>query len=147
MKTLLFATLLTTGLMLGASAQEKEKIKERDVPTAVQTSFKTEFPNASNVEWRMKDATYKAKFKMNDMDHMASFDAAGKLMSKGMKIKESELPSAVASAVKGSYADRAIDEVYSVDKSGTMHYLVKLKGTPETKVLYTADGQVVKEKM
>lgn len=147
MKTLLFLALLTTGLMLGASAQEKDKIKESDVPTAIQTSFKTEFPNAKDVEWKMKEGTYKAKFKMNDMAHFAAYDAAGKMTSKGMKIKESELPSAVASAVKGSYADRAIDEVYSVDKSGTKHYMVKLKGTPETKLLYTADGQVVKEKM
>lgn len=145
MKKIFFATLLTTGIVLGVSAQDK--IKDKDVPTAVQTSFKTEFPNAKSVDWKMKEGKYKVMFKVDDMDHIASFDADGKMKSKGMKIKESELPPEVATAVKGSYADRTIDHVYKMDKDGTAHYLVKLNGTPETKVMYSADGKVVKEKM
>ncbi|HEX6432189.1 MAG TPA: PepSY-like domain-containing protein [Niastella sp.] len=148
MKNILFVTLLTTGLVLGASAQDKQqdKLKESDVPTAVQTNFKTAFPNAKDVEWKMKEGKYKVAFEVNGTDHIASFGTDGKMMSKGMKIRTSELPSAVASAVKSAYADREINNVYRVDKDGTVAYLVKLDGDPETKVLYSADGQVVKEK-
>lgn len=149
MKKVLFAIALSTCLVLSASAQDKsqEKLKETDLPTAVKTSFKTTFPNAKDVDWKMKEGKYKVDFELNGLDHLASFDADGKLIARGMKIRQSELPSAVSTAVKSTYADREIDNVYRVDKNGTAYYLVKLDGNPETKVLYTTDGQVVKEKM
>lgn len=150
MKKILFATLFATGLVLGASAQDKiseqDKLKESDVPATVQSSFKSAFPNAKDVEWKMKEGKYKVSFDVNGTDHMAAFGADGKLMSKGMKIRTSELPTAVSDAVKSAHAGRNIDEVYRMDKDGTAYYLVKLSGDPETKVKYTADGQMVKEK-
>lgn len=152
MKKILFATLLSTGLVLGASAQEAKQVKpaqelkEADVPATVKTNFKTAFPNAKDVEWKMKEGKYKVGFEVNGTDHMAAFDADGKMLSKGMKIRTSELPSAVATAVESAYADRTIVDVYRVDKDGTVQYLVKLDGDPETKIMYSADGQVVTEK-
>jgi hypothetical protein len=141
MKKIFFLGLLTTGLMLGTYAQD---IKEKDVPAAIQTSFKTGFPNAKDVEWKLKDGKYKAKFEVNGLDHFAKYGADGKLMARGMKIRTSEIPNAVSTAVKNAYAARMIDDVYRVDKEGAAFYLVKMKGDPETKVLYTADGQVAK---
>jgi hypothetical protein len=143
MKKILFAILLTTGFVMGAFAQE---LKETDVPAAIKTSFKTAFPNAKDVDWKMKEGKYKVDFDIDGTDHIAAFGADGKMISKGMKIRVSELPSAVTSAVKSSYAGKDIQNVYRVDKNGTVCYLVKLEGNPETRVLYSADGQVVKEK-
>lgn len=142
MKKILFATLLSAGLMMGASAQET---KESDVPPAVKTNFKTAFPNAKDVDWKMKEGKYKAKFEVNGTDYMASFGADGKILSKGLKIRRSELPTAVMDAVKS--AGKTIDNVYRMEKNGSTYYLVKLEGDPDTKVLYTPDGQVAKEKL
>jgi hypothetical protein len=141
MKKILFVGLFTAGLMLGSYAQDN--LKEKDVPPAIQTTFKTEFPNAKDVEWKLKDGKYKVEFEINGLDHFAKYGTDGKIMAKGMKIRTSELPNAVSSAVKSGYADRTIDDVYRVDKDGSAFYLVKLNGNPETKVLYSADGQVV----
>jgi hypothetical protein len=143
MKKIILATLLTTGLVMGAFAQE---LKETDVPAAVKTSFKTAFPNAKDVDWKMKEGKYKVDFDIDGTDHIAAFGTDGKMISKGMRIRVSELPSAVTSAVKSAYAGRDINNVYRVDKDGTVNYLVKLDGNPETRVMYSADGQVVKEK-
>jgi hypothetical protein len=145
MKKKIFASLIVIGLALGVSAQEK--IKEKDVPATVQASFKGANPEAKNVDWKMKDGAYKAKFKVNGMNHIASYDANGKVTSTGMEIKEAELPAAVLSAVKLAYQDRSIDDVYKVDKNGSTQYMVKLKGSPETKLMYSPEGQVIKEKM
>jgi hypothetical protein len=141
MKKIIFVGLLIAGCMLGSYAQDN--LKEKDVPPAIQTSFKTEFPNAKDIEWKMKDGKYKVEFEVNGLDHFAKYGTDGKLMAKGMKIRTSELPGAIATSVKNTYADRTIDDVYRVDKDGSAFYLVKLNGNPETKVLYTADGQVV----
>ncbi len=130
--------------MLGSYAQDN--LKDKDLPPAILSSFKTEFPNAKDIEWKMKDGKYKVEFEVNGLDHFAKYGTDGKLMAKGMKIRTSELPNAVATSVKNTYADRTIDDVYRVDKDGSAFYLVKLDGDPETKVLYSADGQVAKDK-
>jgi uncharacterized membrane protein YkoI len=144
MKKILFAMLLSAGFLIKASAQD---IKAGEVPAAVKTNFKTAFPNAKEVDWKKKEGNYKAKFEINGTDYIAFYSADGKIISKGLKIRRSELPTAISDAVKNNYAGRTIDNVYRMDKNGTAYYLVKLEGDPDTKVLFTADGQVSKEKI
>ena len=146
MKKILLAALLMSGLSLCGTAQEKEKIKDKDVPVAVQTTFNAEYPEAKDIEWKLKDGHYKVVFEVNGTNQIASFDSIGKLLSKGIEIKEAELPAAVTSAVRSGYAGRTIDVVYKIEKDGSLNYLVKLNGDPVTKILYSADGQVIKEK-
>lgn len=146
MKKAFFATLLMVGLTAGLSAQEKQKVKNTDVPAAIQTSFKTEFPNAKDAEWILKDGHYKVEFEVNDVDNIAAFDASGKLVAKGIEIKRNELPAAVTAALQSAHAGKDIDDVYKMEKDGNTHYLVKFDGNPKTKVVYAADGQEIKEK-
>jgi Protein of unknown function (DUF2874). len=145
MKNKLLIALFTTCLAMTATAQDK--MNEKDLPAAVKTGFKNEFPNAKTVEWKMKEGKYKAKFEVNGINQIASFGKDGKLIAKGMRIRQSEIPTPVATAVKSAYANRTIDHVYRVDKNGAAHYLIKLDGEPETKLQYTANGQVATEKM
>jgi hypothetical protein len=146
MKKILFAVLFTTGLMLGANAQTstEQKLKVGEVPATLKTSFKTEFPNAKDVEWTLKEGKYKVKFELNDLDNFAKYDADGKMIAKGMQIKQTDLPPAVTAAVKTAYANKEIDDVYKVEKEGVTQYLIKFD--KDLKVMYTADGQVVTEK-
>jgi thioredoxin-related protein len=146
MKKKLLALLLLTGLTLSVTAQEKEKIDQKDVPMAVLATFKNEYPEAKDMKWKMKEEKYKVEFEVNGTDHIASFDATGKMLSKGIEIKEAELPAAVTTAIQSGYAGRTIDDAYKVEKDSIIHYLVKLNGNPETKILYSADGQVIKDK-
>jgi hypothetical protein len=144
MKKILFVLLLSTGFILRAAAQD---VKESDVPTAVKTNFKSAFSNAKDVEWKKKEGKYKAKFEVNGTDYIAYYGADGKIISKGLKIRRSELPTVITDAVKTGYTGRTIDNVYRMDKNGSDYYLVKLEGDPDTKVLFTPDGQVAKEKI
>jgi hypothetical protein len=146
MKKLLLITLLGFFAAFGVNAQG-EDIKDKDVPQAVRTAFDNQFNNTTLVDWKMKDGKYKASFTMNLKKHIAEFNSSGELLSKGEKIKREELPTAVADAVKTSYASTKIDEVFRIEKGGQTQYMVKLEGDPKKKVIYDAQGQVVKEKM
>ena len=94
----------------------------------------------------MKEGKYKAHFKVNDVKQVAAFDETGALVYKGVAIKESELPPSISTNTKSVYSGRTISEVYKMDKNGTVSYLVKLNGDPDTKIMYSADGQVIKDK-
>lgn len=141
--------------MAGVQAQEHNKdkdhkkmeIKEKDVPEAVRSAFQSQFANASDVDWKMMKGKYKAKFEMGDVDHMAEFTSTGELVSKGMEIDKNEVPTLVSDAVKTGYAGKNIDEVYRVEKGGSTYYMVKLDGDPDKKLMYDAQGKLVKEKM
>jgi Protein of unknown function (DUF2874). len=146
MKKKLLALCLAAGIVLSVNAQEKTKISDKDLPATIQTNFKSQYPDASGADWKLKDGKYKVHFNVNGTKQMAAYDQAGTMLSKGVEIKQSELPANITSSTKSLYANRDIDEVYKVDKNGATQYLVKLKGDPETKILYSADGQVIKEK-
>jgi putative PepSY-like beta-lactamase-inhibitor len=146
MKKLLLITVLAAFISFGVNAQQKD-IKEKDVPEAVRTAFKNQFDNTMMTDWKMKDDKYKVMFTMNMKKHMAEFSSSGELLSKGEKINIDQLPTKVADAVKTGYASSNIDEVYRIEKGGQTQYLVKLEGKPEKKIVYDAQGNVVKEKM
>ncbi|HRO71398.1 MAG TPA: PepSY-like domain-containing protein [Chitinophagaceae bacterium] len=146
MKKTLLAALLITALSLGLNAQDGQKVKDADLPAAIKTSFQSEFPDARDVEWVLKDGHYKVEFEVKDVDNIAAFDASGKLLKKGIEIKQSELPAAVSSALQSAHAGKDIDDVYKMEKDGTSYYLVKFDGNPKTKVMYSPEGQEIKDK-
>jgi len=145
MKKQLCTIFLAAGLALGVYAQDETTVQDRDLPAGIQTSFKSQFADANGAEWKMKDGKYKVNFKRNGVKNMASFDETGNLLSKGVEIKENELPAAITTAVSTGYADRKIDEIYRVETNGTTSYMVKLKGDPKTKLMYSEDGQIIKD--
>lgn len=149
MKKQFLALCVAAGLAIGVNAQQTtdpQPVQDKDVPASIQTSFKGQYPDATMPEWMMKEGKYKVHFKVNDVKQIAAFDETGALLFKGVAVKESELPASISTNTKSVYTGRAIEEVYKLDKNGTVSYLVKLNGKPETKVLYSADGQVIKDK-
>ncbi len=146
MKKTLLAALLVTALSLGLNAQDAQKVKDADLPAAIKTSFQSEFLDARDVEWVLKDGHYKVEFEVKDVDNIAAFDASGKLLKKGIEIKKSELPAAISSALQSAHSGKDIDDVYKMEKDGTSYYLVKFNGNPKTKVMYSPEGQEIKDK-
>ena len=148
MKKLVMVFLLSTGVALGAVAQDKDKqeIPAKDVPGSVQTSFKNSYSSARDVEWKQKDGKYIAEFEIDGKDHFAGFDANGTLVKKGMEITKEELPAAVISIIQTSYAADKIDDVYKIEEDGQVKYKVELDGNPDKKLMFSSDGKLLEEK-
>jgi len=144
MKKKLLIGCLAAGLALSVKAQVT--VPTNSLPSSIQTSFKGQYPDASSMSWRTKEDLYRVNFTRDGVKQMAAYDASGKLISSGTTVKETELPTAIGSSVKSAYAGRSVDEIYKIDKNGTSSYWITLKGSPETKIMYGADGQVIKDK-
>ena len=65
MKKKLIMFCLAAGLALGISAQDK--VQDKDVPAPIQTNFKSQYPDASAVNWKMKEGNYKGN--LNDQSY------------------------------------------------------------------------------
>ena len=148
MKKAILAFLLVSGLTLGVRAQDEKKkeISSQDVPEEVMKSFNSTFANATDVEWKKKNNEYKVSFDMNGIEHHAMFNSSGTVTSQGHEISESDLPAAVATALKKDYPNHRIDEVHTMIKDGDNTYKVSLDGSPDKKVIYSPDGKMIKEK-
>jgi len=145
MKHVFISLLLLTGITLGVSAQDSAKAKTQDVPQSVQAALKSAYPAAKDIEWKMKDGIYKASFEVNGTEHFAGITSSGEVKSKGAEIPADQLPSTISSAIKTSYANWKIDDVFRVEENGSSSYLVELDGNPDKQVHYSSDGKLIKE--
>ncbi|TXK52662.1 hypothetical protein FVR03_00980 [Pontibacter qinzhouensis] len=140
MKKLVFIMALGFGISTAAIAQN-------DVPEQIKSSFSNSYSQATDVEWDQKDDSYHAKFEVNNQEHYAVYNEDGTLEKKGREIAPSELPQAVRTAIDQQYANRTIEKAGTVEKDGKTMYKAKLDGDDEDlKVIFNADGTVVKEK-
>lgn len=122
-------------------------LAQDNVPQQVKSKFESSYAQATDVEWKQKDDGYWVKFEMNNTEHYVAYDANGNVKKHGQEIPVSELPQAVRDAINKQYPNREIEEAGTVEKDGKTMYKAKLEGEPEDlKVIFNADGSVVKEK-
>lgn len=57
------------------------KFSNVSLPDAVKDSFMEKFGSSINTEWLETDNFYEAIFYLNDIEHIAHFDSAGKLLN------------------------------------------------------------------
>jgi len=145
MKNLLLIAALSLFTVPGVHAQ-KTKVQDNDVPQAVMTAFDRQYPNTSDVNWKMKDGSYKAKFTMSGTKHLAEFNSAGTLTKTGVAIPKQDLPSVVTSAINREYTSTNTGDIYRVQKDGQTHFLVEIDGRTGKTVIYDEQGNVVREK-
>lgn len=140
MRKLVLTLALGFGISTAVFAQD-------DVPAQVKSSFESTYAQASDVEWKAKDDSYHAKFDMNNTEHYVEYNADGTIEKRGRKIEVTELPAAVQTAINQQYANRTIEKAKAMEKDGKTMYMAKLEGDDEDlKVVFNADGTVVKEK-
>lgn len=128
-----------------APAANAQKLPPTQVPAPVQAAFTKAFPNAMDVEWKMRGTQYKVEFETGLFftDHEAWYDASGKLLRHEEEISPGDLPAAVTSAIATEFPGYRIDDTERITIDGVVSYVVelKMKGYQEWKVAYDASGK------
>jgi hypothetical protein len=130
--------MLITALFMYAAIQAQD-VPASQVPAAVKNTLKAKFPKTTGLDWEMKGDLYEADFDVNNIDHKALLDAAGKLVAVKYDIRTTALPAAIKTALKG----KKIDGVEKVEKNGTIFYQVELDSKPHDEhLVFSADGKI-----
>ena len=113
-KKTVLALIFVLGLAPYVNAQNRKskEIRSSSVPTAVLNTFKSTFANARDVEWKKKDNNYKVSFEMRGIDHHATLNSSGKIISQGHEIAPRDIPGGISGAIKNSYPNHRIDDVF-----------------------------------
>ncbi len=145
-KGLLIATLV----LLFAAGSYAQVPQAPQVPAVVTAAFSKAFPNALDVEWKVKGAQYKVEFETGLflMDHEAWYNAEGKLLRHEEEISTSDLPEAVVATSAREFPGYRIDDVERNTVEGVVTYVVelKLKGQPEWKVAFDTTGKLLEKR-
>ena len=103
MKNISIVLLCIVALTLTAEGQALK------VPEAVKKAFNAKFPNATNVKWGKENAKeYEAEFKLNGSAISSNFKQDGSWVETESVIPNSEVPTAVTTAVTSKYKGAVI---------------------------------------
>ncbi|MGZ3862765.1 MAG: PepSY-like domain-containing protein [Bacteroidia bacterium] len=140
--------IITTALMLTATAAWAQKVKESEVPEAVITSFRSNFKEAKVEKWeKEKDGSYEAEFDLNKTETSASFSADGKLIETETEINTSELPKGVSDYITKNYPGYKNREAARItDAAGKVSYEAEVKkGKEEMDLTFDVNGNFLKK--
>lgn len=118
-----------------------------DVPRAVMEAFTKKFPAATEVKWGKENSKeYEAEFKLNGNQVSANFLPDGSWVETESAIHISDLPGAVAAAVKSKYPNAVMVRAFKIEKAtGAVAYETEFKtGNKKKELILNADGTLAK---
>ena len=135
-------------------AQAKD-IPQSQVPSEILNQFNSQFPDASSVEWEMKNGLYNAEFETGwfidlgwNVDHEVWYNAASELVTHKEDISQDELPEAVNNRIKTDFSGYTIEDLKRITDNGAVVYKMELNSSQQQDwdVVIDANGVVVNKK-
>ena len=149
MKKTIISVALAVFLLNGYSQEKKETktAKSVNVPELVKKAFAAEFPSVAKVKWSIeKPGEYEAEFDLNKTGTSALFDSKGVVLEKESKMKESDLPQTIKSALAKGFVGYKISEIEKTDSKGKVTYEMEAKkGKKESELVFDASGKLMKQ--
>ncbi len=122
-----------------------QKMKEKDVPTAVNTAFTTKYPKTEAKSWERENANFEVEFDYNKTEMSLLIDPNGKIIETETEIKPVELPKAVNEYCAKNVAGKKIKEASKItDDKGTVTYEAEID---ETDYIFDANGAFIKKEV
>ncbi len=139
-----------------------------NVPAGTQTIFSTQYPNATGVVWSnydslatypidwelsgwapMNSTGYVVQFNMDNDNYYGWYDSEGNWIGSSYSLKDhSKLPAAVHTAISSKYSDYTITDINTeLQKDKTAYEIEMKKDNSKVKLLVSADGNILKEKV
>jgi hypothetical protein len=135
---------LITSLLIGGSillAACSQGLNDSKVPTAVKTSFATDFPGNSP-QWDKENSNYEANFKQDGKTMSALYDENGNMQETETDINVSDLPKPVQDYITNNYPGEKIKEAAVITKAhGEINYEAEVN---DMDVLFAQDGKFIK---
>lgn len=136
--------LIISALLLTSLVGCDNDIAFSEVPSVVQNTFKSNFPNSRDVEWEKYGDDFEVDFELNDIDYSARIDAKGNLLTYKYDIDMSEIPQPIHGFFEKEYAGKIYDDSEKLVQNGVSYYQMEIEGfLSDTKVVVDSLGNRV----
>lgn len=113
---------------------------EDNVNQKVLNAFKSDFINASEVEWTVANDYYKASFVYNDKYVFAYYSSDGELLGMTRYISSTDLPIHLQMNLKKKYSNYWVSDLFEVAKSDATSYYLTIENADTQIVLKSTGG-------
>lgn len=142
--------LLIVLVVIGLWSCSKNGIEPNQVPDAVMSSFKSEYPTASNEKWSKGDTKedYEVEFDFEGKKWEVEYDKKGDWKEKEYEIKFEDLPQAAKDYISLNYSGADIEETEKVWTKEETYYEVEFDlEDKEYEVYFDSEGNFIKEEV
>ena len=141
MNKLLFICILS----IGYCSVQAQSLKPAEVPAAVSSVFKSNYPYATNAKWEMEDGFYEVSFQNAKNDMSVLYSSKGELAMTETKCEISSLPPAIMEYfTKNIVGAKITDAAKLVDSQGIVSYEAEVNNAD---YLFTAGGQFLRKQV
>jgi len=103
-------------------------IPSSEVPSIVANTFKSQFPDAVDVEWETVRSDYEVSFELENVDHDALLDNSGNILKYKYKIEEIEVPTAIRTFLETEYPQEQWDDPEHIIEGNSNYYQLEIEG-------------------
>lgn len=124
-------------------------VRAQEVPSSVAQAFQQRYPAAQHTVWdELEEGEFTATFVLGSAEMSARFSPAGEWRSATVYLEESDVPSAVRSAVAKKFPDYDMYDVVRVENTKTRFYEMTLESEEDALVVQVGeDGSILKKEI
>jgi hypothetical protein len=136
MKKILIALMLFVSMSFSAVFAGEKKVS----PYVLQ-AFQSEFTTATDVNWTITDAYFKAAFILNEQFISAYYTPEGELFAVTRNVSTTQLPIHLMNSIKKDFSGYWVSELFEMNKSDGSSYYIRLENADEVLILRSSPGE------
>lgn len=114
---------------------------------AIRNKFSSDFPGASDIEWKTALDIYEVDFEIDRVDYEAYYDKDGNLFMYSFDVRERDLPAIVKNTAIAEYPDYIFDDMKEIRKGTAILYKIDLeRNKSEVTLFIKNNGAILKAK-
>ncbi|QED36892.1 hypothetical protein FK178_03825 [Antarcticibacterium arcticum] len=120
-----------------------ENTSNSDIPSVVLNTFNLEFKQVEDISWKRRGEHYEVEFEIEDVDHSALINAAGKLIKYKKEIEIRDLPQEVLASIRSAGSGK-IGELHLLVIENKKYYQVEIDGRlTDSYMIFLESGEEV----
>ncbi len=138
---------IVSALLFSCNGPTKEKQENQDQTNPTEANFKSQYPDAKDVEWEVEGEYTEAEFMQDGMEISILYDKEGNVIETETVIDVSQLPESVVIYIAENYPESEIEEAEKIESAKGNFFEVEIENEndEEIELLFDADGNFVEE--
>ena len=123
-----------------------QDLQNKEVPQNLKNQFEKDYPNATEIEWEKEDILFKVEFDIEKKEQEIWFDESGTIIKTERELTKEDLPKAISSEIKSSYASFKIEDIEMKKENDKVTYEIELKkGWTDKTLIFDESGTILQK--
>lgn len=115
-----------------------------EIPSVVENTFESHFPNAMDVEWETHGDDFEVDFEMERTDYSARIDNSGTMLGYKYEIANTEIPASIITALNTEYSSKEWDDPEILVNGDNSYYQIEIDGfLKDKKIVLDSTGKKI----